>query len=219
MEGVRPAELDDLGDLVRLAAEAVTEMRAQRGGEMWARTIGRRPPFEEGLMEAITDPDVLVLAGTVEGSVVGYALARLEPLADGTTVVMIEDLFTEAGARTVGVGEAMLGAIVEWGTQRGAVGVDAVVLPGARESKNFFESFGLAVLFLLAGCAQKMAEERGRCETPAHGHCRLVYRQAGRIALGPAQPQLTLEALVDGITPDNVHGEQDWGRPVGKEPW
>jgi hypothetical protein len=37
----------------------------------------------------------------------------------------------------------MLGVIVAWGTERGAVGIDAVVLPGARETKNFFESFGL----------------------------------------------------------------------------
>lgn len=43
--------------------------------------------------------------------------------------------------------------------------------------------------------------------------------EAGRIAINPAQPQLTLEALVEGITPENVHREQDWGRPAGKEPW
>jgi antitoxin MazE len=43
--------------------------------------------------------------------------------------------------------------------------------------------------------------------------------EGGRIALGPAQPQLTLEALVERITPENVHGEQDWGSPEGKEPW
>ena len=43
--------------------------------------------------------------------------------------------------------------------------------------------------------------------------------EKGRIALGPAQPLLTLEALVDGITPENGHGEQDWGRRAGREPW
>lgn len=29
----------------------------------------------------------------------------------------------------------------------------------------------------------------------------------------------TLEELVAGITPENVHGEIDWGPPVGKEIW
>lgn len=143
MEGVRSAGPDDLADLGRLVADAVAELTPQRGGEMWARTLGRRPPFEAGIADALADPDVLVLAGTVHDSIVGYAVARLDPMADGASIVVIEDLFTEPEARTLGVGEAMLGAIVEWGTERGAVGVDAVVLPGARETKNFFESFGL----------------------------------------------------------------------------
>ncbi len=43
--------------------------------------------------------------------------------------------------------------------------------------------------------------------------------EAGRIALDPAQPELTLEALGQGITPGNVHREQAGGRPAGKEPW
>jgi GNAT superfamily N-acetyltransferase len=143
VEGVRPAVPEDLTDLARLVADAVAELTPQRGGRMWARTIGRRPPFEEGIEAAMADPDALVLAGTVGGTIVGYSVARLDPIADGETLVVIEDIFTEPDARSVGVGEAMLGAIVEWGTERGAIGVDAVVLPGARETKNFFESFGL----------------------------------------------------------------------------
>jgi antitoxin MazE len=30
---------------------------------------------------------------------------------------------------------------------------------------------------------------------------------------------ISLEDLVKGITPENVHGEMDWGAPVGKEVW
>jgi antitoxin MazE len=37
------------------------------------------------------------------------------------------------------------------------------------------------------------------------------------------QPQkrkkVTLNELVAAITPDNIHNEVDWGRPVGKEIW
>jgi antitoxin MazE len=46
-----------------------------------------------------------------------------------------------------------------------------------------------------------------------------VCVQDGRIALVPVSPKLTLEALVADITPENMHGEQDWGKPVGNEPW
>jgi GNAT superfamily N-acetyltransferase len=143
VEGVRLAGHDDLADLARLADEAVTELTPQRGGEMWARTLGRRPPYEPGLVSALDDPEVLVLAGTIDDALVGYSVARLTPIDGGDRIVVIDDLYTEPGARAVGVGEAMLGVIVDWGTDQGAVGIDAVVLPGARESKNFFESFGL----------------------------------------------------------------------------
>jgi GNAT superfamily N-acetyltransferase len=143
VEAARPAGPADVVDLARLAAEAVAEMVPQRGGAMWARTIGRRPPFEEGMREALADPAVLVLVGTVDESVVGYAVARLDPIADDGSLVVIEDLYSEPAARGVGVGEAMLDRLVAWGTEKGAVGIEAVVLPGARESKNFFEAFGL----------------------------------------------------------------------------
>ena len=32
-------------------------------------------------------------------------------------------------------------------------------------------------------------------------------------------PVDTLEALIDRITPDNIHPETNWGQPVGKEIW
>lgn len=47
-----------------------------------------------------------------------------------------------------------------------------------------------------------------------------VREENGRIVIEKAQPEpVTLEWLLEGITPDNVHGETDWGPPVGKEMW
>ena len=43
--------------------------------------------------------------------------------------------------------------------------------------------------------------------------------EEGRIALEPATPKLTLGNLVARITPRNLHHEQDWGKPVGREVW
>ena len=31
--------------------------------------------------------------------------------------------------------------------------------------------------------------------------------------------RISLDDLVKGITPENIHGEIDWGEPVGKEIW
>ncbi len=39
------------------------------------------------------------------------------------------------------------------------------------------------------------------------------------LVLAPAHPQYTLDELVAGITPENRHGETDWGLPAGKEGW
>jgi antitoxin MazE len=41
----------------------------------------------------------------------------------------------------------------------------------------------------------------------------------GHIWLQPLSKKPTLKALVEKITPENRHGEQDWGKPVGNEAW
>ncbi|MGH9643628.1 MAG: AbrB/MazE/SpoVT family DNA-binding domain-containing protein [Terriglobales bacterium] len=40
----------------------------------------------------------------------------------------------------------------------------------------------------------------------------------GRIAL-EADRKLTLHDLVARITPRNLHDEEDWGKPAGREAW
>lgn len=47
-----------------------------------------------------------------------------------------------------------------------------------------------------------------------------VREEGGRIVIERAQPEaVTLEWLLEGITPGNVHPETDWGSPVGREIW
>lgn len=41
----------------------------------------------------------------------------------------------------------------------------------------------------------------------------------GGLLLRPRVKELTLEELVSRITPENIHGETDWGPPVGREAW
>jgi GNAT superfamily N-acetyltransferase len=143
VNGARPASAGDLADLAALAENAVDELRPQRGGELWARTIGRRAPFEPALAAAMVDPSRLVLCGTIDGATVGYASVRLDELVDGGRLAVVEDIYTLPDARDVGVGEALMDAVLVWARAEGAVGVDAVALPGMRHTKNFFETFGL----------------------------------------------------------------------------
>ena len=39
--------------------------------------------------------------------------------------------------------------LVAWAQERGAVGIDALALPGDRHTKNFFETFGLTARALV----------------------------------------------------------------------
>ena len=41
----------------------------------------------------------------------------------------------------------------------------------------------------------------------------------GRIIIAPVTRDYSLEDLVQGITPENRHTENDWGLPQGSEVW
>ena len=46
-----------------------------------------------------------------------------------------------------------------------------------------------------------------------------VTLQEGRLVVTPIEAALTLDQLVAQITPENRHGEQDFGQPAGREVW
>ena len=142
-EASRPATEADLPRLAELAEAAVAELRGGRGGEVWARHAARRAPFEPELQAQLADPAHHVLVGTVDELVMGYAVVRTEVLPDGGRLGVVTDLYTDPGARELGVGEVMMDASIDWCRDQGCFGVDSLALPGDRHTKNFFESFGL----------------------------------------------------------------------------
>jgi len=143
IEGARPASSDDLARLAELARAAIAELRATKGGEVWARREARVEPIDDSLAADLANGDTLVLAGVIDDAMIGYAVVTTEALSDGGAIARLTDVYVEPEARGVGVGEALLDAVVEWATERKCVGIDSLALPGNRETKNFFESFGL----------------------------------------------------------------------------
>ena len=129
--------------LAALARAALASMVDQRGGELFTRREARAEPIEDDLLAALDDPDRLLLAGTFADVAFGYALARRERLRDGALLAVVEDLVVDPEARGVGIGEALMDALLAWAHEQGCFGIDAMALPGDRETKNFFESFGL----------------------------------------------------------------------------
>ncbi len=41
----------------------------------------------------------------------------------------------------------------------------------------------------------------------------------GQLVVRPLEKKYTLQELLAKVTPDNIHNETDWGKPVGKEIW
>jgi ribosomal protein S18 acetylase RimI-like enzyme len=149
VEAARVATNDDVERIVELAREAIEELRGQRGGRLWASREARAEPLDASLVAAIGDTTHRVVAGTVDGSVVGYAVARLEHVRDDRPLAVIDDLYVEPDARSVGVGEAMMDLLIEWAETNNCSGVDAFTLPGNRATKNFFEAHGLTARAIL----------------------------------------------------------------------
>jgi GNAT superfamily N-acetyltransferase len=154
VEGARRAGPDDLARLGQLADEARDEQQEARGGRLFFLREVRPRPAGEWLAAALEDDDQLVLAGTIEASpgeaaVVGYAVVRAELLRDGSRLALLEELYVEPHARSVGVGESLMDEALRWAGAAGCSGIDAWALPGNRATKNFFESFGLVARAIL----------------------------------------------------------------------
>jgi GNAT superfamily N-acetyltransferase len=143
VEGARPAGTDDLPRLAALARQVIDELSLQKGGIVWRRHAARPEPIEAGLEADLADPDTQVLVGTIDDTPIGYAITTVEQVADEGMLAVVRDLFVEPDARGVGVGAALMEAILAWAGERGCIGVDALALPGGRATKNFFEGYGL----------------------------------------------------------------------------
>jgi ribosomal protein S18 acetylase RimI-like enzyme len=143
VEAVRSATQADLADIVALARAAIEELKGTKGGPVWARREGRSAPVDEALRAAIDDASVQTLVGTIDDVVLGYAVASVEVLADGGRLARLTDLYVDPGAREVGIGELLLDTVLAWAAEAGCFGIDSIVLPGNRATKNFFESAGM----------------------------------------------------------------------------
>ena len=121
MEAARRATEADVPTLAALCRKVLAELGArERGGAVFVAREARAEPVEESLLEAVRDPGALVLVGTIDDHVLGFATGRVEAMRDGRCLGVIDDLFVEEEARAVGVGEAMMAELLDWFRARAA---------------------------------------------------------------------------------------------------
>ena len=103
--------------------------------------------FDISLFHAISAEESWVLVGEIDGVIVGFLWATLEPMlerAAGRRIGRIRLIYTEPEARGVGVGHEMLEAVLAEMRPLGIANFDAPAGPGQRATKNFFEAHGFA---------------------------------------------------------------------------
>jgi GNAT superfamily N-acetyltransferase len=144
MERARQAQTDDREACVRLLDEALDDARAMRGGPA---LLG--PETTDSLLERWSGPRASLFVGEYEGAVVGLLAVSLnDPVAGGRVGSLIECCFVEPEARGVGVGSSLMEAAVTWGRDQGCSDVDALALPGDRQTKQRLEASGFTARLL-----------------------------------------------------------------------
>lgn len=144
-ESARLADNEDVPRFFEIAMEHSKHIVDERGGELMLKEDGPTPPdaYANELAEAIASPTSIVVAGSYDGVVFGFGRMELVDLNGSSRLARIHELIVAESAREVGIGEAMMNLLLQQAESRGCFGVDAIALPGDRETKNFFESFGL----------------------------------------------------------------------------
>lgn len=147
MEGARPATAADLETIVMIASVQRDEIDGQRGADTFLeREAGS--DLAQRLEAAVGDDDAFVVVGTYDDVVFGYGLVSIEDLLGGDRLARLEHFVVQREIRKSGIGEAMMNLVEELAVKQGCIGIDSVALPGDRDTKNFFESFGLKARLL-----------------------------------------------------------------------
>ena len=146
---IRPlseADLEGPAGLKALRSSISGELANERGGPLFL--ADRADRSTASMIAASTQGSSHCDIVLADGALVGWAYTTIRYLMNGSSLATIEEIAVDAEARAIGAGEALLDATLVWCRAQGCKGVDSFALPGARETKNFFETFGLKARLL-----------------------------------------------------------------------
>ncbi|MGH1493828.1 MAG: GNAT family N-acetyltransferase [Acidimicrobiales bacterium] len=148
MESARLAVAEDLPSIEEINVRRRAEITDLRGGAGLLRREAGPVPVSAEIERHMADRTALVVVGCYDDVVFGYGFAILESLLDGSCLARLNHFVVDSEARKSGIGEAMMNLLLELAAAEGCIGIDSLALPGDRDTKNFFESFGLKARLL-----------------------------------------------------------------------
>lgn len=143
---VRPAELADLPQLVRVVEATDLQLGAPGAQQFQADSLANLP--ERLAMILSTDDRTVLVAVDDLGEVVGLVVAAEGDIAAMTSdpALHISHLLVAPGHRRRGVGRALLAATVHLADQRGIEHIVATAVTGSRDANRYLARLGFAPL-------------------------------------------------------------------------
>lgn len=147
-EAARRATADDIAPIAEILARQAEAIRDHRGGN---ELLHGELPLAPSIPDMLADPEAVVIAGTYDEVIMGVATAKVQTRANGERIAHISRLVVDEEIRKSGIGESIMNELERWAREQGCVAIESVALPGDRNTKNFFESFGLKARLLVVG--------------------------------------------------------------------
>lgn len=143
---VRPAELADVPELLRLVEATDEPLSAPGARQIQAETVAHLPDRFAAIL-ASDDKCVLVAVDEL-GNIVGMVLVSEGGVGAVTAVpaVHISNLLVARKYRRRGIGRALLAATVHLADQRGIEHIVASVVAGSRDANRYLARLGFAPL-------------------------------------------------------------------------
>ena len=143
-EFVRPAVPQDVDELVCLETEYREAARDSRGGTAWLRDHAALMASDWAAL--LGDASAHTVVSGIDGAVLGVASMHRDPTRNCAS---IDRIYVTEAAREVGLGDAMLDALVQAARHWGVHDIEAEALPGDRDTKNLYERAGLVARLIV----------------------------------------------------------------------
>ena len=139
-ETARLADLNDEQYFTDLFTAARMEISSYKGFELWNQleSVGNTPEFS--FKEFIGDSRKAIVIGEYDNYPLGYMLIELVSI-DDKFATNIHEVFVDANAREVGIGEAIMDFTIDWSRTNRAAHIMGRTFHGDRATKNYFERF------------------------------------------------------------------------------